>query len=336
MDGHTGIKNEKANEANSGPFRLVLSALEEDARSFTFIIHATTNWLSGPGIHPEELLGRIGYAPFRGRCPFHGDRCNWLLMASIARGADPGHWHTQNVHDSFKRHAELLPQLRTRYGEAIRLLQLPGSNRLDLFPELRRREIPILELTPGALPTWVVAEMPAKFHEMERKARELLDEYDRLKKVAGLLWDGNEPLMEAVFEVFHSSGFNVEKTEKGATWDITVELDHEKRLLVEVGGSEGVLKKNSSKISQALAASQQSGNQDRVVLALNLNREIPLRQRNSHEVVTREALELLTRLNAVIIQTAKLFEIWKASLDDPVKAKEALYNLHSVPAGIVF
>ena len=205
MDGHTGTKNEKVNEASAGDFRLVLSALEEDSRSFSLIAHTTTNWLSGPGMHPVELLKRIGYAWFSGRCPFHNDRCLWLEVAKVARGGDPGHWHTQNVHDSFRRHVERLPQLRVKYGEMRQLLEIPGSNTLDLFPELRTREVPLLEPTPGALPTWVEAELPARFQEVEGQARSFLSEYGRMKLVAGLLWDGNEALTDGVLEVFRSA-----------------------------------------------------------------------------------------------------------------------------------
>ena len=335
MDGHTGIKNEKVNEANADPFRLVLSALEEDAHAFSFVVHATTNWLFGSGVHPAELLSRIGYTKFGGRCPFHSNDCYWIDVARIRRGGDPGHWHTQNVHDSFKRHAELLPQLRVRYGELLALVSLPGSNRLDLFPELSTREVPLLEPSPGTLPSWVVAEMPVRFQEVERAARKALLEYDRMKKVAGLLWDGDEPLVDAVLEVFKSCGFRGQKTEKGATWDITIEIDGERRLLVEVSGIEGALKKRSNKISQTLSAKQHARDQDRVVLAMNLNREVPLLQRSSCEAVTRDAMELLTPLNVVVVQTSTLFEIWKTGLGNPEKSRAELAALHSEAAGLL-
>ena len=80
MDGHRGLKNERVNEHSAGDYQLVLSALEEDDRAFTFVMHATSSTFSFSGLQPLDLLLRLGYRRYQGNCQFHGERCLWRPM----------------------------------------------------------------------------------------------------------------------------------------------------------------------------------------------------------------------------------------------------------------
>src|ERR1700730_7204876 len=115
-------------------------------------------------------------------------------------------------------------------------------------------------------------------------------------------------------------GFTAEMTKPGETYDVDVVLGPG-RLLVEVTGIEGQITKGSKKIAQVLAALQKKAQAgDRVCIAVNAYRNHRLSERARLEVMTREAGELLQRLNAFVHTTSDLFNVWKLSLSDPVRA----------------
>lgn len=238
------------------------------------------------------------------------------------------------MHRSFGVHGTALPELYNLYKTFLSKLSLPNSREFDLFPELRAVPVPVLEPTPGALPKWVADLMPPRYGEVVKEIDELHEEHRRLRSMAALLWETGDILSEAVRDLFDALGYEASLTAKGATYDITVSLDSHRRLLVEVTGIEGVLKKDSAKIGQVLQALQKEvGPQDRVAVALNAHRQKPPQERAGLETVTKEALGLLTGLEAIIVTTSTLFEIWKSSLEDMEAAKKKIEELYALNGG---
>ena len=116
---------------------------------------------------------------------------------------------------------------------------------------------------------------------------------------------------------------------------MTVNLDDTRRLLIEVTGIDGLLKKDSNKIAQALQTLQQdAGNGDRVVIAVNSHRKKPLADRGGLESVTDTALPLLQGLKVNVVTTATLFAIWKQSLIDRELARSQINSLHQFDGGM--
>jgi hypothetical protein len=105
--------------------------------------------------------------------------------------------------------------------------------------------------------------------------------------------------------------------------------------LVEVTGIDGLLKKDSVKIGQVVQVLQtEASPDDRVVVALNAHRNTPLKERDGSEFVTKEALGLLTGLEANIVPTSTFFEIWRTSLSEKGQARERIEELYSLGGGL--
>jgi hypothetical protein len=334
LDGHKGTKNEKVSDKDVGDFQLVLSALDEGRGTVTFVIHASSNVIRMSGMGSGEFLVRLGYKQYRGECPFFDDRCLWLTLAELGRQPFLDEMAVERVHHAFRAHATALPELYNHYNAFRSKISLPGSRELDLFPELREAPVPVIEPTPGALPKWVADLMPPRYGEVMKQIDEFREEHRRLRSMAALLWETGDNLSEAVRDLFDALGYEASLTAKGATYDVTVSMGVDRRLLVEVTGIEGALKKDSKKIGQVLQALQkEAGPQDRVTVALNAHRQKPPQERAGVEIVTKEALSLLTGLEANIVTTSTLFEIWKTSLEDTEAAKKRIEELYTLSGG---
>jgi hypothetical protein len=185
------------------------------------------------------------------------------------------------------------------------------------------------------MPEWVIAELPTRFTEVEVEIHRLKEEATRLRSVAALLWETGGTLEEAVCETFRALDYKSDQTTKSKTYDITVNLGGNKRLLVEVTGIEGALKKDSNKIAQALQALQQEVREgDRVVLGCNVYRLRPVKERAALEAVTPDALTLITKLGVNVVTTLTLFEVWKLSLTNREAARGRINDLHAWSGGL--
>lgn len=151
-----------------------------------------------------------------------------------------------------------------------------------------------------------------------------------------LLWGTGDPLAKVVRDVFREAGLAADLTTPGATYDITVTLPEGRRLLIEVTGIDGQINKGSKKIGQVFDTAQsvaQDG--DRVVIAVNAYRDKPVGDRKGLKILTPEAGRLLAKLDAVVVTTSALFDVWKLTLDEPPRALEELVRIHGAPAGLM-
>ena len=149
-----------------------------------------------------------------------------------------------------------------------------------------------------------------------------------------MLWQTGPALVAAVRELFVAIGFETETLEPGANFDLRVDLESGRHLLVEVVGGSERIDRRSPQIAQILRALQEdAGEKDRVVLAANLFAEMPVKSRPD-EQVTVDALRLIQGLGANFVPTSTLFGIWKSSLQDPAQAKKSVLNLYAMDGGI--
>jgi hypothetical protein len=184
-------------------------------------------------------------------------------------------------------------------------------------------------------PEWVAAELPDTHRALVREIERLQQEERRLRRMGALLYETGEPLTRVVRDAFRAVGFRAETTKPGETYDVEVGIGPG-RLLIEVTGIEGQITKASKKIAQVVAALQEKAQAgDRVCIAVNAHRVLRLSERAQLDVLTRDASELLQRLNALVYTTADLFNVWKLSLSDPVGAKDQVERLLDAPAGLV-
>jgi hypothetical protein len=184
-------------------------------------------------------------------------------------------------------------------------------------------------------PQWSIDELPSDYPNIVAEIERLQEEERRLRRMAGLLYETGDPLERLVRDVFRELGFRADHTAAGATYDVDVALPSG-RLLIEVTGIDGQINKGSKKITQVLSVIQTvaAGN-DRICVAANVYRDRSLSDRRGLEITTKDALDLLTRLNAVVFTTADLFAVWKLSIVDQPAAAAKLQGLQTAPPGVV-
>ena len=90
-------------------------------------------------------------------------------------------------------------------------------------------------------PEWVTGELPDQYADVARQIAALKAQALQYEGVAGVLWQTGPALVAAVRELFVAIGFETETLEPGANFDLRVDLESGRHLLVEVvGGSERI------------------------------------------------------------------------------------------------
>lgn len=183
-------------------------------------------------------------------------------------------------------------------------------------------------------PAWVAAELPAEHAEITRKIANLREEARKYERFAELLWRTGEPLIHGVRDVFSALGFRTDLAGETASYDLAVELDPGRRLLVEVLGGVSPLDKKAPEIARALRAIQQdAGPGDRVVFVVNIPCDCPVQLRQQAPA-TPDALRLIQGIGANLVATSTLFGFWRYSLQDSAGARKSVTLLHSLDGGM--
>jgi hypothetical protein len=194
-----------------------------------------------------------------------------------------------------------------------------------------------MNATPGsdAQPAWVLEELPAEYAELARQIAALKEQALRYESVAGVIWRTGPALTAAVRDLFASLQFEVELVAPGANYDLRVDLEGGRRLLVEVVANPAeAIDRRSPHIARILRALQEdAGEKDRVVLAANIFSELPVGARRQ-DPVTVEAMRLIQGLGANFVPTSALFGVWKSSLQDLPQARKSIIKLYSMDGGI--
>jgi hypothetical protein len=184
-------------------------------------------------------------------------------------------------------------------------------------------------------PEWITGELPAQYGELAAKIRALKSEARKYEKIAAVLWQTGAPLVLAVRDLVDALQFKVETSGNGpAGHDLTVHLEGNRRLLLQVVGSPEGMTRKSPHIAHVLHTLQSDASeQDRVVVVANTHCEIPATERRQ-EPVSPDALRLLQGLGANFIPTPTLFGLWRYSLQDLAGARQSVMRLHGQDGGI--
>lgn len=183
-------------------------------------------------------------------------------------------------------------------------------------------------------PEWVASELPPAYTSLTQQIAALKQEAAKFEAFGALIWQTGQPLVRAIRDVFTAMRFDAELADAGASYDVGVQLDANRRLLLEVIGSSGALTKYSPKITQILQTIQhEATDNDRLVLVANAYSETPVRNR-ALEPVTPDALRLILGLGANFVVSSTLFGLWKFSLQNLDEARESVFSLHKLNGGI--
>lgn len=183
-------------------------------------------------------------------------------------------------------------------------------------------------------PAWVIGELPPKYAELASQIAVLQEEAQKFEAIAAVLWQTGVPLVLAVRDLFASLQLDTHLMDRGASYDLSVELEGGRRLLVAVAGSPDGIDRRSPLIAQVLRTLQEDASErDRVVVVSNAYCETPLVSRRD-EPVTADALKLIRGLGANVVSTSTLFGIWRYSTKDLAAAKKSVVNLHTQDGGI--
>ena len=192
---------------------------------------------------------------------------------------------------------------------------------------------PELTLSSGQ-PTWVTSELPPRYAELAGQIAALQAEARTYEGVAAVLWQTGGLLTLATRDLFAALQLEVLLTSPGANYDLQVQLDGGRRLLVLTAGGPETVDRKADVIGRVFATIQQdAGETDRVVVVSNAYCGIPLAQRKD-EPITADALKLIRGLGANVIASSTLFGIWRYSFKDPAGARKSLTNLHTQEGGI--
>ena len=185
-----------------------------------------------------------------------------------------------------------------------------------------------------AQPPWVAEELPVEYAELARQIAALREQAQRFEGVAGVIWRTGPDLTAALRDLFAALEFETELVAPGGNYDLRVDLEGGRRLLVEVVSSPEPIDRRSSYIARILRALQEdAGEKDRVVLAGNIFPELPVGTRRQ-DPVTVEAMRLIQGLGANFVPTSALFGVWKSSLQDVAQARKSILKLYSMDGGI--
>ena len=183
-------------------------------------------------------------------------------------------------------------------------------------------------------PGWVTGELPPRYAELAGQIAALQTEARTYEGVAGVLWQTGGPLTLAVRDLFAALQLDTVLMETGANYDLRIQLEGSRRLLVLAAGAPDSIDRKDEVIGRVLATLQKdAGDEDRVVVVSNAFCDMPLAARRD-EPVSVEALKLIRGLGANVVASSTLFGIWRYSFKDLAGAKKSLMNLHTQEGGI--
>jgi len=179
-------------------------------------------------------------------------------------------------------------------------------------------------------PEWITAEMPPGYQTRLLEIQRLSADLHAMDSIGRVLWETGEPLRDAVGAVFGALKCEVDAT-AGTAGPIAVKLGESGRLLVVVSGAAGPIQKTNEELAQAFQAVQFAAVDDRVVLVVNNDPATPPAERP--DPVLPDALGVLHRMGVDVVTTATLLRLWRLSLEDQEKARQALERLHAQDGG---
>ena len=209
---------------------------------------------------------------------------------------------------------------------------LPGVKVSETPPAPPAATPPVPAVTYQGQPLWVRAELPPQYAELANKIAAIQAEARKYEDIAGVVWKTDKPLVAAVRNLFTAVQYEAEVRE-GASYDVSVQVETGRRLLIVVAASKESIQRKSPQIGQILRVLQEdAGPHDRVVLAANAFCETPVPSRQ--DPVAPDGLRIIQGLGANFVATPTLLGLWKHSLTDLGSAKKSILRLHAQDGGI--
>lgn len=229
--------------------------------------------------------------------------------------------------DAFAVEKALNGEWNGRSGVLQRIEKWLQSIRGELAASSRNRG----ETSP---PKWLTTDSPGDLEHLRSELGRLEAQIATLEERFSILWQTGDALNTAVANIFNDLGYTATLTKPGTTYDVLVQVDRDKRFLAEVTGIEGQLSKaKGGKIAQLVDASLIADAQDRLLLIVNAFRATPPAAR-SKDIVTADALRPITALEANVVSTVTLYEIWNLARSDREAARARMSALHAQAGGL--
>lgn len=185
----------------------------------------------------------------------------------------------------------------------------------------------------GTAPDWLAAEMPPGYQTRFAEIQRLSAEIQSMDRIGRVLWEIGPPLQEAVCEVLAALKCDVASTSAVSVSVINVRLDSKRRLLIHVAETDEPIEKKSAELAHVFRLLHEvAGDGDRVVLLATSHRST--RPKDRAELLTPDALRLLSRMGANVLSTGALFSLWMLSFQHATKARAALDQLHAQDGGL--
>jgi hypothetical protein len=182
----------------------------------------------------------------------------------------------------------------------------------------------------AGIPDWMVAEMPPGYQTRLDEIERLSAELRAMDGIGCVLWETGEVLTEAVVTLFAALKYEVDP-KPGDMHAIAVNLGGSRRLLLVVSGVSSPIQKTNEELTRSFQTVQFAGANDRVVLLVNNHPAKPPADRP--DPILPDALDVLQKMGVNVLTTVTLFGLWRQSLENQQKARQALDHLHTQDGG---
>jgi hypothetical protein len=180
------------------------------------------------------------------------------------------------------------------------------------------------------IPDWMVAEMPPGYQTRLDEIKRLSAELKEMDGIGCVMWEMGEVLTDAVKTLFAALKCDVD-SKPGNMPAIAVNLGGSRRLLLTVAGVSSPIQKTNEELTHSFQAVQHAGANDRVVLVVN---STPARSPADRPTpILPDALDVLQKMGVNVLTTVTLFRLWRQSLEDQQKARQALEYLYQQDGG---
>jgi len=174
----------------------------------------------------------------------------------------------------------------------------------------------------------------SQIKNLKDKTEILTDELKKYDKMLSLLDGTDTPLVNSVEFLFDNSdeGINVKRTEKGDPIDLYINDDKGRRLVVEVTGINGTLKKNDPHWADFLGYMPEhnernaNGRVERIVLVVNTERKTKPEDRNPDSDITIPVQKTVSDNHICVVRSCDLYKLWLQTLEGR-KTKETFQML---------
>jgi len=330
MNGHSGLSNEIVNKEKSiistKYYQVCLTFLKESESVKKFVIHARSNRFFGSGYQPNHFLMDMGFTEFK-ECNKISGGCFYKeiyrLKNDLSSDNPLGGYYTEVdfVHNEFRRFVDSIDEL----FEAVRNVKGKSVFFKDFDPGIDFDEKEIEVKTPN----WITKYFSEEYDDNLKKIIDLKVRNSDENKIVKLLTSGGDDLVKSVKFALEFLGFNIQKTEPGATVDL-LGNDENGKIAIEVTGTRGKIEKKSNKISQLLTFLQQDTENHKKLLIANVYNDLDPEERLKQDyLITDDALSLLDGMNSTFIHTYELFKLVRAvenSKIDKEKARKVLWD----------